>query len=213
MRRTNRCDLIKLNMKKNFFLLLMIFPLTSCSSTKEFGEARFTADYFLKDYVDFFYYKDKDYVLVEEVSSQVQIGEKVSLLKGKHMKIYTFFEFNNYEQSEYLVVNYYSKKDKSSINYLYASKDAPDVPIEFLNIKNKEEISIENVTFVKYGTSYQPIELDGNYYEDYYRIKDHCNWICTINDDNSKNFYYNKNSLSHLDIDIVWNIRDIVIHE
>ena len=83
-----------------------MLTFSSCASLtnhiKEFGEARITADYFFKDYSDFFYYFDKDYVCVTQCSSKVIKGDYVSAINGKKGNSYRFYTFANYDEKEYL---------------------------------------------------------------------------------------------------------------
>ena len=209
-------------MKKKFILSLIIAPLLcSCAGLfngiKEFGDATITADYFFKDYSDFFFYKDRDFVCVAHSSSSVKRGECVSALNGKQGNTYRFFSFANYEESQYLVVNKYNKLKKIDEDYFYASKDAPDIPLEYLSfpyeIQDRETVSIDSKLYIYYDESVQPIEkgeaVVAKNGKTYYFVKDYSNWIMKTEGEITKLFYFI--NMPTFEVHMSWLAKDITI--
>lgn len=209
-------------MKNKILLSLLVLPtLCSCSSlfngVKEFGEARVTADYFLKDYSDFFYYGDKDYVCVAHASSQVTKGEYLSALNGKRCNSYRFYSFGNYDQPDYLVVNKYNKLKKIDEDFFYASKDAPEIPFSYLffpyKIQDPETVHIGSDWYIYYDESVQNIEkgdlvLNKNDVS-YYSVKNYPNWIMKPEEKITK-LYYLVN-MPTFNVDMAWFAKDITV--
>ena len=205
--------------RKTILPLLATLALSSCSGllnkTNEFGDARFTADYFLRDYVDFFFYKDRDYVLVGEASKKVTKGECVSLLNGKKGNSYRFYEFSGHKTTDYLVVNFHNKRNKTDKDYVYASKESKTIDSTFINFPFNSKITFENNVYVYFGETCQPLSkgnevgiLDS---KTYYTVSGYSNWIFANNDEFGELYY--KEGINYLDVDIVWLVRDIVVHE
>ena len=209
-------------MKKKLILSSIVVPaLCSCSELvngiKEFGDARVTADYFLKDYTDFFFYKDKDYVCVAHTSSNVVKGEYVSAINGKKSNSYRFYTFANYDEPNYLVVNYYNKISKVDEDYFYASIDAPAIPFEFLSFPYKtqdpESFVMNSNRYVYYDESVQNIEKGEEVLKkdgaSYYLVKDYPNWIMKPTENTIK-LYYSMN-MATFDVNMAWLAKDITV--
>lgn len=209
-------------MQKRKILPLFIVPcLCSCAGlfngVKEFGDARVTADYFLKDYSDFFYYAEKDYVCVAHASSSVKRGEYVSAINGKKGNSYRFFTFGNYEEKEYLVVNRYNKIRKIDEDYFYASKDAPSIPLEFIffpyEIQDRGTVLIDKKAYMYYDESFQFIEkgeeVRANNRKLYNFVKDHPDWIMRTEDEVTKLYFYM--NMPTFDVDMAWYVKDITV--
>lgn len=212
-------------MKKKIILsILSVVALSSCAGltngVKEFGNARFCGDYFLKDYTNFFFYNEKDYARVGLVSSEVKTGEYVSALNGKDGYSYKFFEFANYEQKEYLVVNFVNKTKKINKTYLYASKDSKSVMTSFLEIDRSEnnKIVINNTNYIKFGDTFQPVsDMKGNEVGkidniSFYSLENYSGWVYKENDAQYKTLYF-KEDIDILDINLIWLVADNVVHE
>lgn len=209
-------------MKKKSLLLIACAPLclSSCyifNGVKEFGDARVTADYFLKDYTDFFYYGEKDYVCVARASDKVIKGDYVSAINGKRCTSYRFYSFGNYEQSDYLVVNKYNKVFKINEDYIYASKDAPGIPFEFLffpyKIQDPEWVTVGSNLYICYGESFQFIEKGEevlkNDYGTYCSVKDYENWIMKSTENTTKLYYLD--NMPTFDVNIAWLVKEITV--
>lgn len=206
--------------RKILFVTCSSICLSGCyifNGVKEFGDARVTADYFLKDYTDFFSYAGKDYVCVARCSSKVTKGEYVSAINGKRCTSYRFYSFANYDETDYLVVNNYNKVFKKNEDYFYASKDAPAIPFEFLlfpyEIQDPETVTVGSNWYIFYDESVQNIEKGTEVLNHngtiYYEVKDYPNWIMTIKGDVTKLFYLE--NIETFDVDMAWFAKDITV--
>lgn len=215
-------------MKTKFFVLLSsICLLTSCNGVKEFGDARVCADYFFRNYVDFYSVGGTDYVEVGVASDEIKKGEYISAITGKFFMTYRFYELEE-KHPGILLVNSYSKIRKINKYEIYASKEANTVPINMLkyfpgnyeNGKKADAIEIKGENYVFYGSTFQTIKKGNEFgkIEDtiYYEVADYPLWICRDQIDHKEHtvgLFYNINKITELDIDMTWAIHDLVIHE
>lgn len=210
-------------MKKIILSFIALPALCSCvgvvNGVYEFGRVDFCADYFLKDYTNFFYYNEKDYARVYLASNEVKKGENIGALNGKTTTSYKFFEFANYEEPEFLVVEFVNRLGKKDATYLYASKDCGGVPDSLLaNGKTDEyKVTINETKYIVFGDTFQPIEKNEESEAgkidsiSFYEVPNYPNWIFKENDD-CRTLYY-KEGIEKLDIDVIWLVADDVVHE
>lgn len=206
-------------MKKRILITSMLMLsglLTSCFKAEEFGNAH---------YVDEGMYGDITNIMVGDTLYR-RAGSTDDNFNLKDEYIAAFNSADNYSQKIYTVKDYpgiiyvksYSVLNLASIESIYASKDAVDIPASFLFdfphhdswLDGGQEVKINNVSYAVFGSSsadYAHGEVKtmvGG--KEYYAVEGYEDWLSATNqyDPALQDFYYNVNAVETLPIKILF---------